>query len=186
MINLLPQHHQDLLRAKYNARRITIASYFVVILSIISLSFFASGYFLTENILSNTNLQNNTNSLKTIDGETLSSEVIATTLSDLARASRLADELDSKLRPSGVYKIIRNLEGKPNSVHLYEIGYSNKLTKEGVVETLILKGVAENRDSLTSLGRFLESIPDFQSVDLPISNFAKERDIDFSLIATLK
>jgi len=186
MINLLPQKHQELLNLRYRLNRLTIASYFVVALSLISLSFFAFGYFLTQERINIIVSQNNAKELTTSDGEMMSGEDVSATIANLSQTSRLADEIDSKLSPSAVYETIQVLKSKPPSVHVYEMSYSNKLSADGPSKTLILKGVADNRDGLVALGKFLDSVPEFKEVDLPISNFAKESNIDFSLIVTLK
>ncbi len=60
--------------------------------------------------------------------------------------------------------------------------YSVDLEK-GVIE---LTGIALNRDSLINFKNSLEKISDFSSVDIPISSFEKEKDLNFNATLTLK
>lgn len=51
---------------------------------------------------------------------------------------------------------------------------------------LSIKGIATNRQSLVSFTDMLKKDPAFASVDLPISNLVKDRDISFSISIKLK
>lgn len=51
---------------------------------------------------------------------------------------------------------------------------------------LSIKGIATNRQSLVSFTDTLKKDPAFVSVDLPISNLVKDRDISFSISIKLK
>lgn len=53
-------------------------------------------------------------------------------------------------------------------------------------EPIQVSGTAENRQALAAFRDRLLALPDVASVDLPISNLAKDRDIQFSLTVTLK
>lgn len=48
-----------------------------------------------------------------------------------------------------------------------------------------LRGQAADRDKLLGFRQRLEAVPEFARVDLPISNFVKGRNIEFSLEITL-
>ncbi|NIR48449.1 PilN domain-containing protein, partial [candidate division KSB1 bacterium] len=47
-----------------------------------------------------------------------------------------------------------------------------------------INGTARDRAALSAFARELENEPRFANIDLPISNFVKETDIDFSLTLT--
>jgi len=47
--------------------------------------------------------------------------------------------------------------------------------------SIFISGLAKDRASLTDLQKSLETVADFSEVILPISNFAKNTDIDFSM-----
>lgn len=52
--------------------------------------------------------------------------------------------------------------------------------------TITVKGNAKDRESLLDFANKLKQNTDFNKVDLPISNFAKDSDIDFTLSVTMK
>ncbi len=51
---------------------------------------------------------------------------------------------------------------------------------------LVIEGTAKTREDLLGFLKSLQSSGEFEKVDLPISNFAKNRDIPFNLTLTLK
>lgn len=59
--------------------------------------------------------------------------------------------------------------------------------KNGTGKTAVsIKGRATTREGLLAFANRFKSDPAFETVDLPISNFAKEADIDFSMNLTMK
>ena len=53
--------------------------------------------------------------------------------------------------------------------------------EEGKEKSIFVGGVAANRSGLISFAESLESINSFKDVDLPVSNLAKNEDINFTL-----
>lgn len=56
----------------------------------------------------------------------------------------------------------------------------------GLVKNAYLSGTAKSRKDLSDFRAELVSMPEVKSVDLPISNLAKDRDIDFDLTVEFK
>lgn len=52
--------------------------------------------------------------------------------------------------------------------------------------TLVLDGIAANRKALLDYQKILQSSGTFTGADLPVSQFAKDKDIEFTLTLTLK
>jgi len=73
--------------------------------------------------------------------------------------------------------IIDIVERKSNNIKITSISYN----KAGEETRILLQGDALNRESLSSFVREIEKNELFSSVELPISNFVKEKDLDFSL-----
>lgn len=84
------------------------------------------------------------------------------------RFSALVDELD---QVSG------------ESVTLTEFGF---IEEDGELKQISLVGHADTRVALSSFRDRLEAHEQFASVDLPISNLAKDKDITFSMKAILE
>ncbi len=74
-------------------------------------------------------------------------------------------------------------KNKTSRIILTSISYS-KLTAE--VPIIGVVGIARNRQSLVSFTQELERDEHIVSVDLPVSSFAKETDIPFSLNIKIK
>ena len=48
-------------------------------------------------------------------------------------------------------------------------------------KSLFVGGIASDRDSLIDFTESLKTINDFSAVNLPVSNLAKNKDIDFNI-----
>lgn len=70
------------------------------------------------------------------------------------------------------------LNARKNGVRINNLGY-RKIDESH--SEISLSGISDSRDSLLLYVETLKSNESFGEIDLPISNLAKERDIDFSL-----
>lgn len=78
------------------------------------------------------------------------------------------------------------LSKQTDTLRLVEFLYnSNSDSKDASQSTLIVKGVSANREALVSFVKNLKDSGFFTSVDLPVSNLAKEKNIDFSISASI-
>jgi len=69
-------------------------------------------------------------------------------------------------------------EAKNPLIHVNEIEYEEDTASTSI---LILRGIADKRDALREFVSKLESTESFFEVLLPVSNFAKDKDIEFSI-----
>ena len=176
--NLLPQNYQSSQESKYRLRLASVVCGFVFGLSVLSLVFFVPAYVLT-NVRANTVSAEN----KSVLANGPTEENVAGALTALAETSVLATEIKAKLSNSNVFETLRAIESKPGTVKVDEILYTNKSDSD--IKITIL-GVAATRDSLKTFADFLSVLPEFDKIDLPISNFTKESNIDFSLNAVVR
>ena len=72
------------------------------------------------------------------------------------------------------------IDKMPN-IQITEFFYTNDPVKGNITT---IRGIAADRQALLSFKQTLGSDPAFSSVDLPIANFVKDTDIDFSLNVT--
>ena len=54
------------------------------------------------------------------------------------------------------------------------------MTTSATSSTVAVSGISYNREALVSFVKSLEASKVFKNVDLPISNFTKDRDIKFT------
>lgn len=66
---------------------------------------------------------------------------------------------------------------KPASIKIYAISYD----KQPLTTKVSINGIAPSREVLLSFQKALENDSNFKNVDLPVSNFIKGSDIEFSL-----
>jgi len=80
-------------------------------------------------------------------------------------------------------QIIRDLlEAKPSGIAITGILYSED---DKGVRQILVTGTSLNRESLVGFSQNVKKLDEFEGVNLPVSNFAKDSDIDFSMQITL-
>lgn len=82
---------------------------------------------------------------------------------------------------STVFTEIETLAGSGIIVRGYEFG-----RKEADLAPIVLTGKSSTRQALADFHARLKVLPWVEQVDLPISNLAKDRDIDFTMTVTYK
>jgi hypothetical protein len=70
------------------------------------------------------------------------------------------------------------LSKKSNNMRISGIYYSVNSATTGV---LTLEGIGDTRESLVTFSESLKTVPYFKKVDLPISNLAKDKNIEFTI-----
>ena len=70
------------------------------------------------------------------------------------------------------------LAQKFSGIIIDQVAYRMVATSTAVVT---VGGIADSRENLVLLSKKLQASSKFKSVDIPISNYAKEKDIEFSI-----
>lgn len=178
MFNLLPPKEQGAIRKEYSLRRATLVLAVISDLALASIVFLFSAYAISA--VEKKNAVAGLEGAQQIAGATFSAEELS---GRLAAAKESAQALDVSGETGSIYELLRIFEKKSEAIKIMDISYSGRA--ESPTE-LSLKGRAANRDSLTEFGKNLRNESRVASVDLPISNFAKEKDIDFNMTITVK
>lgn len=176
MINLIPS----------SAKKSIVMEYWLRVLSVWCFTWafaLVIGIFLLVPVYVLINLQVSTLS----ESAAQASEQLAN-LKDVTGEFNLANEqarvlIDgSKRQPLSMHSaLFRELE--TNEVTLSSITIVR--AKEGIAP-VALGGQAANRQALANFRDSLLTLPQVASVDLPIANLAKDRDIEFNLTVTMK
>lgn len=170
MFNLLPQNRKDEIRRTYRMRLVVVALLLFLAIETVSILLLLPSYIISrENTDSaRQNLATLQNRLKKTDVETLTKEMRKTKerldfLKTASTTTRVTDILAASLgkRPAGL------------SVREVHAG------KNGAFWNVELRGIAENREMLRSFARELRTSPVFSSVEVPVSSFAKEVELNF-------
>ena len=173
MMNLLPQDEKKKITREYHARLIVAA-----------LTLFGSA--ISAGIImlipSYTSLLLEEGSIALILGTPI--------LEEQARAyDELSSELDMANKKLAILKkgaddidifenVITPITARRGSISILGITYEKNINGAKIVR---VSGVAKDREVLRGFAKALEEEPYFERVEIPVSNFVKDRDIEFSL-----
>lgn len=175
-VNLLSKEEQQHVRKEYKRRRLIL----------IELVFLA---FLVVSIVELFPLYTHSN-LISKEADRRSSAIGQTDESRVQNVDKAFGDIRQKTRritPSDKRFLITNilpkiLDLKTADVRVENISFSEQVTDKNKVSHIIgISGVAATREALLAFGNSLRREAFIKEVDLPVSNFAKERDLEFSL-----
>jgi len=178
ILNLLPERQKIINRNRYWVR------FTGIILSMVSLFFvletlliFPVYFFSKEKeLFAETSLE----SFNKLNPE-LNTESMSTIIEDVNnKLSLISEDSVSKISE----KIIKDvLDKKPKGISYEQILFSTRADGISVVE---IRGIASNRNILRSLSEIFEKDENFETVDLPISNFIESSNINFKISMNIK
>ncbi len=108
------------------------------------------------------------------EAEASGSKALSQSLSS-ARELLWALRTESTLPTAELFSKVTSV--KPRSVLLNSFAF----TKSETETQLVVDGIAKDRDALLLFVQELKKIPSFKSANVPVSNFAQEKDISFSI-----
>lgn len=175
MFNLLPQEHQKDLRKEYSRRRFILIFTALFFVSISALLTLFPSYFLSVQEEQEISLESYVGAELWKEDMDALNEKIKYVKTD----TRIILSNKEEVFAGEVFDLIL---GKISS----EISVRDLLYKKDSNESIqvIISGVSDTRDSLLALAKALEEIPLFAHVEIPVSTFTKERNIEFSLTLT--
>lgn len=104
---------------------------------------------------------------------------------DVYRILEATDEkvnfLSSKSALSLTMAIKKVIERRPAGVKIVGLSYQPQKDADNLSAKLSLNGVSNNREAIVGFVKKLQQEPSFSSINVPVSDFAKDRDIEFSL-----
>lgn len=173
MRNLLPEQNKKIIRREYFMRVLSIAFIFLFLTALLSSTFLLPAFFLSIEKEKSVRESAEIVSKSVKFREQNSTDFL------LEEAERKLELLSSKNGGILVQDIVMKIvDEKPYGVSIYGISYM-ELT-EGR-SRITLTGVAGEREDMLSFRKYLERDGLFSSVRLPVSNFAKDKDIKFSI-----
>lgn len=178
MANLLPIESKKHVRKEYFMRLGVLSLLSLALLIAVALALLAPSYIFSEskyNLVTD-QLVNEKSKTATPQEEEENRKIIRKTNSMLGI---LAYKATTSTTAYATFKTI--IEHKTRSIKIYSLFFS----KNAKNITVSLSGVAATRAPLFDFMKALEEDGAFSAVDLPISNFVKERDIGFSIQITI-
>ena len=175
MFNLLPDSLKDEIKKEYKLRRLVMAALFIFILQAASLIFLFPSW-----IVSAAKEKDLKSQVAALDSSKKDSN-LSTLRPFLKNINTELGLIDKSLDYPKILPVINSIISKKNKlIKLSEIDFTIVGTSTANVS---IKGFSSNRESLVNFKSSMESSGVFRSVDLPISNLAKDKDIDFNINA---
>jgi hypothetical protein len=175
MSNLLPNEEKKIIRREYALRRIAVIFSLILFVIVLFLVLLIPTF-----LVSNSKFEEISKKAGLINGMT--SET-----SDQNNLNLKMDEIKEKVgilnpnQTTGVNKIfsaIIDIKNKIENIKIIGLSYENK---DGGKIAIAVNGISSDRESLKTFEKQVKDNNLFSNVDLPISNFTKSKDIDFSM-----
>lgn len=170
MINLLPPEGRSLVKREYWLRVASAYAVLVTIASLVTIAVLLPTYFHVAFQI-NTVIEDIANVGSAEDYARLEGEI--------KTANAISSLLVKSTAPIPATTIIAKIKELAETANTIE-GISIS-TKEGVVDSIVVTGTARTRSALVGLRDRIEAHELFETVELPISNLAKDENIPFSL-----
>ena len=178
LTNLLPPERQRAFRRDYFVRLSVIATILFTMLTVVAAVLLIPTYIflLGTEKTQNTHLTNIKSTIASSDEGTLSAQLTflsssATNLSSITTTHSVSAIMSKILAVSRPGIVLSGFSYSPNVV-----GNSGKLA---------ISGIAVTRDSLRNYQLAIQSAPFASTADLPVSSYAKDADISFTITVTI-
>lgn len=177
MFNLIPQSLKVYILTDYKERRLIAILIGVVFLVCVAFVFLAPslGYLFLEekNVLAEVDAMKSLDQFKKVDEIETSIKTTNDQLQALLTEVSVVDPIKA---------IERVIQVKNTGVHITDMQYQEITATSS---SLVLRGTADKRDALKQFMTNMQGLSGFTDVVLPVSNFSKDKDIDFSITATI-
>lgn len=175
MINLIPPDARTRITTEYWARVVTVWLFLLAVAAVLAGAFLLPSYVLVTSQVRSFAVE-----AEAAKASVAHSDGTARVLVIAGDQARLLREGEQMRRFTDLMAAVSAAAGA--GIDIREYSFSRAA---GVVTPVQVGGVAATRQSLAVFRDALRAEPTFAAVDLPISNFAKDRDIEFSLSLTI-
>jgi len=172
MFNLLPLSEKIKIRHEYIMRFLVVAFFFLFITVCIGMILLFPSYLISK---SKEKAARQTNEALEKSLQARDDSGFQALLKQTGDKIKVLTESPKAVGITDIFDHI--LDKKSSLIKLTNISFSD----DGNNAEIILKGMASDRDSLLAFTKQIEKDSLFSKVDLPISNFTKDKNIDFSL-----
>ena len=177
MFNLLPDNLKTKVRGVYRLHLVITVILLVLVLQISFLVFLFPSWLISVDKEKEILEQSAKSNKSSLDSQI---SMVNTTIKSIN--TKLTIFNTNLQYPKAVPFIDNIIAQKTNDIIIKKIEYSLSNQTAGQI---IIAGMSANRDALVTYAKKLTDSKFFKRVDLPISNFTKVKDIDFSINMTL-
>lgn len=173
MFNLLPENLKKKITREYKLRLTIIILAFVISTQVFLLVFLFPSWLLSfyrgKDFLVRSDEIN----------RFLSAEDVSSTISYIKVLNSKLKIIDENQNYPELIPVLNSvLKERTSNIRINGISYTVNSANSGV---LTLSGIGGSRESLVSFSKKIKEIEFFKKVDLPLSNLAKDKDIEFSI-----
>jgi len=177
MFNLLPDNLKEQIISEYKLRKLTLGVIFLLFIQVSFLVFLFPSWLVsiykerdilkqTEEMSKSSLVSNINTAVSTINSTNTKLKVLTTVL-EYPKFTPFVNAILSK---------------KTNNIQINAIMYTST---EASMATISIQGISSTRESLVSFVKNLENLGLFEKVNLPVSNLAKEKNINFFIDLTI-
>lgn len=173
MFNLLPESLKADIKSEYRVRRFLVIMLFTLCLQIVFVIFLFPSW-----LISSSKIEDSKGRVAQLEKSKILSNT--NTVRPIIRSINTElTSIDKSLEYPTLIPIINNILSKKTlSIKIIQFSY---LANSSSTATINIRGVSANREDLVQFKKSLDGLGMFRSVNLPISNYAKDRDIDFGM-----
>lgn len=179
MINILPENEKVILRKEYRTRLLTVCLFMLSFLLLVVFFLLIPFYVLSDNKIQALNIQLGQYNVSNSDS---SGNNLTKIITDINQNLEL---LNGNQKPNNFTQDILSsiLASRPKGIQFFRIFYATSADGKKSIE---INGKASDRAVLRTFEDALQKNKYIESTKLPVSNFTKRSDIDFSINIILK
>ncbi len=180
-MNLLPTIEKEDLKKGLKLRSLILGSFVISVAFLAGLIMLIPSYFLILGNISNTISENYSSKIK---DESESKQILSLPGEINSKLQSLQSVGNDVLVTDSLFKIIKYL---PAGVKLNSISFEkDQIYNEKKGASILISGVALDRDSLVEFSTLLKESNLFLSADVPVSNLTKDKNLPFSVNIFIK
>lgn len=182
MFTIITEQYAKILRRDYRIRLTSVLLFGVSIAFIIGICALIPSYMLSKEKLASAS--QDLQSLKTRREESGA----ARQEKEIFASRDLINKVNSHVSPIALYSVVESIvSARSSGISLTRMSVDTgaATAAKDALGTISVSGVARDRDSLIAFKHNLEKNGRFTKVELPLSDLAKSRNIDFSIKASI-
>lgn len=174
MINILPESGRSIVRREYRTRLVAMFLFLLALLSLAVAVMLLPAYLFATVEAEQAELEETRLLSAKAAGAKTDAEVIVAVNEQIVGLEAFM------MAPKPSEALIETLKSAGPSIELVRVSY------EGGASTISLSGKATSRDALLQFSKALQKLPIVDAVDLPVGDLAKNTNVSFSMMLTLK